>query len=349
VKNPKINDNLLKPLRIGDIVEGKIIGRERSALFLDLGAFGTGIIYGGEFLEAKEQLKDKKIGDKLLGKINDLGNEQGYIELSISEASKEVAWKELLETKEKGGTLTIKVKAVNKGGLLTEIFRIPAFLPVSQLSPAHYPKVEAGDRQKILKELQKFINEELEVKILDVDPKKEKLILSERAKFLEDIQDIIKVGDRIEGEITAVVEFGAFIKFEREEREIEGLIHISELDWQLIEDPSEIVKVGQRVKARIIEIKNGKVFLSIKALKKDPWKDIEKKYKKEDAVEGKVTKINPFGAFVQIEPKIQGLVHISQFKNKLEMEEKLKTEGKYKFQIISILPGKHQISLKLIE
>jgi len=349
VKNPKIENNLLKPPKIGDIVEGEIIGREKSAIFLNLGAFGTGIIYGKEFLEAKEQLKDKKIGDKVLGKIIDLGNEQGYVELSTSEADKEVAWKKLLERKEKDETLSIKVKGANKGGLLTEIFRIPAFLPVSQLSPAHYPKVEEGDSQKILKELQKFINQELKVKIIDIDPKEEKIILSERAKFLEDIENVIEVGEKVKGEITAVVDFGAFIKFEKKERKIEGLIHISELDWQLIEDPAKVVKVGQTVEAKIIEIKNGKVFLSLKTLKKDPWQEIEKKYQKGDVIPGTVVKINPFGAFVQIEPKIQGLIHISQFKNKVEMEEKLEIGKKYKFQILSIFPAKHQISLQLID
>jgi len=349
VKNSKIDNDLLKPLRIGDIVEGEIIGREKSAIFLNLGAFGTGIIYGKEFLEAKEQLKDKQIGDKILGKIIDLRNEQGYVELSIREAGKEVAWKNLLEIKEKDESLSIEVKGANKGGLLTEVFKIPAFLPVSQLSPAHYPKVETGDTQKILKELQKFINQELEVKIIDIDPKEEKIILSERAKFLEDIKDVIQVDDKVKGEITAVVDFGAFIKFRKDKREIEGLIHISELDWKLIEDPAEVVKIGQTVEAKIIEIKNGKVFLSLKALKKNPWQEIEKKYQKGDEVSGKVVKINPFGAFVQIEPKIQGLIHISQFKNKKEMEEKLEVGKEYKFQILSILPAKHQISLVLTD
>jgi len=220
---------------------------------------------------------------------------------------------------------------------------------VSQLSPAHYPKLESSDSLKILKELQKFINQELKVKIIDIDPRKEKLILSERAKFLEDIKEILKVGDAVKGEITAVLDFGAFIKFRKQGREIEGLIHISELDWQLVEDPSEIVKVGQIVKVRIIEIKNGKVSLSLKAFKKDPWENIEQKYKKGDIIKGKVVKLNSFGAFVQIEPKIQGLIHISQFENRTKMEEELKIEEKYKFQIISIIPAKRQVSLKLVE
>jgi small subunit ribosomal protein S1 len=348
-------NNLLKPPQIGKIIEGKIIGRARSAIFLDLGAFGTGIIYGKEFQEAKEGLKNLKIGDTVFAKIIDLENEEGYIELSLSQASNELTWEKLRQKKEKGEIIIVKILGANKGGLLAEVSGLSAFLPVSQLLTEHYPRVEKGDTTKILKELQKFVSKEMEVKIFDLDQKQEKLILSEKAKEDEKIKEILKkykVGDIVEGEITGITDFGVFMKFGKQE--MEGLIHISELDWQLIEDPSDIVKIEEKVKAKIISISEDRVSLSLKALKKDPWLNIEKKYKKGDTIEGKVTKFNPYGAFVQILPagrqgllKIQGLCHISEFGTKSKMEESLKIGKKYNFQILSIDSTEHRMSLKL--
>jgi len=347
-------NNLLKPLKLGEVIEGKIINKGKASVFLDLRNRGTGIIYGKEFYEAKDKLKDLKIGDSVSAKIISLENEEGYIELSLTKAGKELAWKQLLEKKEQNETLQVKISGANKGGLLTEISGISAFIPVSQLSSANYPKVEDGDNQKILRALQKFIDKEMEVKILDFDPREEKLILSEKAKEDKKIKEILKnykVGDVVEGEITGVVNFGAFIKFPLtpENENLEGLIHISELDWQLIEDPSQVVKVGQKVKAKIIDISNNKISLSLKALKKNPWENIEKKYKKGDVIKGKVIKINPFGVFIQISPKIQGLSHISEFGSQKKMEETLKIGEKYDFQILSIEPAKQRMSLRMLK
>ena len=355
-------ENLLKPPKVGEIVEGKIIGKGKSAIFLDLGPFRTGIIYGKEFYEAKDKLKNLKIGDKVFAKIIDLENEEGYIELSLSQASNELTWEELKQKKEKGEIVLVKILGANRGGLVTEIKGLPAFLPVSQLLPEHYPRVEGGDTIKILKELQKFIGKELEVKILNLDQRTGEVILSEKARESEKIKEILKnykVGDIVEGEISGITDFGAFMRFGKNLAHqnfvkqnlggLEGLIHISELDWKIIEDPTEIVKVGEKVKAKIIDISGDKVSLSLKALKKDPWLSVEKKYKKGDIISGKVTKFNPFGAFVQITPKIQGLIHISEFGTKSKMEEVLKIGKKYNFQILEIRPEEHKMSLKLME
>ncbi|MFH1462380.1 MAG: S1 RNA-binding domain-containing protein [bacterium] len=343
-------NNLMRPAQIGKIIEGKIIGQGRAEIFLDLGPLGTGIIYGREFQEAKNQLKNLKTGDAVFSKIIDLDNEDGYIELSLSQASNELTWEKLQQKKEKGQTTTVKILGANKGGLLAEVLGVPAFLPVSQLLPENYPRVEGAETNKILKELQKFIGQEMELKIFDLDPRENKLILSERAKESEKLKEILKnykIGDLVDGEITGITNFGVFLKFGQEN--LEGLIHISELDWQLIEDPSEIVKVGEKVKAKIISIINNKISLSLKALKEDPWQDIAQKHKKGDTVEGKVTKFNPYGAFVQIVPKVQGLCHISEFGTQAKMEESLKINQTYKFQILSLEPKEHRMSLKLAE
>jgi len=343
-------NNSIKPAQVGKIVEGKIVGKARSAVFLDLGPMGTGIIYGKEFQEAKNEIKNLKMGDSLFVKIIDLENEQGYIELSLNQASDKLTWEKLKQQKEEDQKLIVKINGANKGGLLAEVFGIPAFLPVSQLLPEHYPRVEKGDSAKIVRELQKFVDQEMEVKIFDLDPKQGKLILSEKAKEDEKIKEILKsynVGDVVEGEITGITDFGVFMKFG--EQGLEGLIHISELDWQLIQNPSDIAQIGQKVRAKIISITDNKVSLSLKALKEDPWQDFEKENKKGDIIEGLVTKFNPYGAFVQINSKIQGLCHISEFGTKTKMEEILKIGEKYKFQILSIDSREHRMSLKVVE
>lgn len=362
--------NLPSPLKLEETVEGKIIGIGRSSVFINLGIQGTGIIYGKEFYEAKSELENLKKGDKVFAKIIDLENENGYIELSLSKANKEIIWEELRQKKENKETVKVKILGANKGGLLAEFKRVAAFLPASQLSLSHYSELQKGEQKDILRELQKFIGKEMEVKISELMPKQEKIILSEKAKELENIEKLLrnyKVGDIVEGKISKIVNFGAFLRFflsppakeknktedkdekeqKTQEQEIEGLIHISEFDWQLIENPNEILKSGQTVKAKIIKLNEGRVFLSLKALKKDPWEDIEKKYKKEDIVKGKVVKLNPFGALIQIPSKIQALCHISEFGTKKKMEEKLKIAKNYDFQILSIEPKEHKMLLKL--
>ncbi len=349
-------DNILvKPPKAGEIVEGKVVGKGKASLYLDLGTRGTGIIYGKEFYDAKDEIK--KLGDEdiVCAKIVDLENEEGYIELSLSQANKEMAWGKVRELRENDEAFPAKIVGANKGGLLAKVSGISAFLPASQLSPDNYPKVKDGDAQEILKSLQKLVGQELEVKIFDLDSREDKLILSEKTKENERTEEVLKnykVGDVVEGEITGVVDFGAFIKFPADKDEtnaIEGLIHISEIDWQLIEDPSEVIKTGQKTKAKIVDISNGKASLSLKALKKDPWEEIEKKYKKGDVVEGKVKKFNPFGAFVQITDKIQGLCHISEFGTQKKMEESLEIGNKYKFKVMSIDSKNHKMGLKLIK
>ncbi len=346
----KNQNDLPRPLRSDEIIKGKVIGTGRSSVYVDLGAFGTGVIYGREFYDSKEELKNIKIGDNIFTKILDLENEEGFVELSLRQAGKELNWTELSKKKEKGEVITVKILGANKGGLLAEIQGIRGFLPVSQLSFENYPRVKEGEISKILEELQKFIGKNMEVKVFDINPKEEKLILSEKAALSSKIKEILKkykVEDVVDGEITGIVDFGAFIKFGKET--LEGLIHISELDWQLIDNPSEIVKVGQKVKAKIINISDDRVFLSLKALKKDPWENIEKKHKKGDLVKGKVTKFNPFGAFVEISSKIQGLCHISEFSTKTKMEEILKVGEKYDFKIIQIDPKQHRMILTLVK
>jgi small subunit ribosomal protein S1 len=331
--------NNFKPIQLNKVVEGKIIGRAKSAVFLDLGILGTGIIFGKEFQDTRSELRNSKIGESIFAQIIETENEDGYVELSFKQAVNKLNWDKVRQIKEKDEIITVKISGANKGGLLTNVFGIPAFLPISQLSSFN----------KNFKELQGFIGKEIEVKIFNFDKKQNKLILSEKEVNnnlkIKNILENHKIEDIVEGEVSGITNFGVFIRFSG----IEGLIHISEMDWQIVENPLDIVKIGEKIKAKIISIENDKVFLSLKALKQNPWEDVEKKYKKGDIIKAKVVKLNSYGAFVQITPIIQGLCHVSKFSTKTKMEEVLEINKKYDFQILSINPKEYRINLKLIE
>ncbi|MEF8846929.1 MAG: S1 RNA-binding domain-containing protein [Candidatus Paceibacterota bacterium] len=338
-----------KPVKADQILEGEIIKVGKATIYVDLGAKGTGVIFGKEFFRAKQELKEVDIGDEIPVKVINPDSEEGFVELSLKEASQEITWDKIKDRKEEDESFEVKITGANKGGLLTNVSGISAFIPASQLAPDHYPDVEDGDKNRILQELQELVGENLKVKILNLDPEEEKLILSEKAtqenKIEEELENF-EVGDVVEGEITGIVDFGAFMRFEGEEQPIEGLIHISELDWQLVEDPSEIVEEGEDVEAKIIEINGDRVSLSLKALKDNPWEDVEDKFEKGEVVEGEVTKFDSFGAFVKLAPKIQGLCHVSCFGSKKKMHSTLELGETYPFEITLINPEEHKIILE---
>jgi ribosomal protein S1 len=245
----------LKPPKVGDIVEGKVISKKAFAIYLDLGIFGTGIIYGKEFKKAKKELKNLKIGDRVLAKIVDLDNEDGFIELSVAGATKEIALELLKKKKEEGEKIKVKISGANKGGLLAKVSGIDAFLPVSQLSPENYPYVEDGDPEKILEKLKKFVGKEMEVKILGILEKDAQVILSEKLAKEEKEIEKYKVGDIVEAEISGITDFGIFLKFGKN---LEGLVPLSE------SDPDLNLKIGDKVRAKIISIEGNKALLSLK-------------------------------------------------------------------------------------
>lgn len=344
---------------VGDVIEGKVIEVGTNAIYLDIEPFGTGIVLGREMKDGMGTGK-LKIGHKVTATITDLENEDGYIELSIREASYEKAWEDLESKKDTQEKVATKVLSANKGGLLVEINGISGFLPVSQLSSKNYPRVEDGDKNKILTLLKKLVGQELEVRILDADRETEKLIVSEKAAQKEKDREVIsglQIGDVVTGEVSGVVDFGAFVKFlapsadpasATEEDKLEGLVHISELAWQLIENPRDIVKVGQKVGVQIIGLENEKISLSMRALEKDPWSKLE--YKVGDVVKGTVHRINHFGAFVYLNKDIHGLAHVSEmgemFPGK-NINELIKAGSEYSWKILSIEPKEHRMGLVL--
>lgn len=342
----KIFNDSPNPPEVGDIVDGSVIGIDRSSVFIDLSPFGTGIIYGKEFLQASDVLRKVNIGDNIAAKVVDrTTNKDGYIELSLKEARQALIWSEADIAIANKSILDVLVKEANKGGLILEWKGIQGFLPASQLKAGHYPRVTDGDKDKILSELKKLVGTKLSVSIITADPKDGKLIFSEKdpeKKEKEKIVDKYTVGDEVEGEITGIVDFGIFIKIEEG---LEGLVHISEIEWGLVDDPRSLFKIGDKTRVKIIEIKDGKISLSIKALKENPWKGATGKYKKGDDVTGVVIKYNKHGALASIEEGVAGLVHVSEFENEEELRKTLELGKVYPFKITVFDPKEQKMTL----
>jgi len=343
----KIVNEAPNPPEEGDLVDGEVLGFEKARVYIDLSPFGTGIIYGREYLNARDVIKNASVGDTITAKVVDKENDEGYIELSLKEARQALIWGEAEELIKSKAKLEIPVKEANKGGLILDWQGIPGFMPASQLSEEHYPRIEDGDKDKILQELRKLVGEKLCVQIINVSPKEGKLIFSEKGITEEDKAEIVEkysVGDQIGGEVTGIVDFGVFVKIEEG---LEGLVHISELDWGLVEDPKKLLNVGDKVKAKIIEITNGKISLSIKSLKENPWKEAEKKYKKDNIVDGVIIKFNKHGALVSVEEGVAGLVHVSEFGTEEKLREALELGKTYKFKITLFEPKDQKMTLML--
>ncbi|MEO5635375.1 MAG: S1 RNA-binding domain-containing protein [Candidatus Paceibacterota bacterium] len=334
---------------VDSLVEGAVISVEKSSVYVDLAPFGTGIIYGREFINAKDIIKKISIGDVIKAKIVDVENEDGYVELSLKEAKQALTWNEAEKAIKDKTVLTLEIKDANKGGLILDWQGISGFLPASQLKADHYPRVLDSDKDKILKELKKLVGQQISVIIISTLPKEGKLIFSEKDNNPEEKKEILSkyhVGEDLDCIVAGLVDFGVFLKLEDG---LEGLVHISELDWGLVEDPRALYKVGDSVRAKVIEIKDGKVSLSIKALKESPWKEFEGKLKKGDIIKGVVIKYNKHGALVSIKEGVAGLVHNSTFASESKLREKLELGKNYNFQITLFEPKDQKMTLVYLE
>jgi len=344
-------ENLLKNssapvmLKPNDLVEGTVIGQEGSMLFVDLSPFRTGVIFGKEYNQARDVIKSLNPGDKITAKVLELETYHGYVELSLKEATADIVWREAEAAQRNKESFNLAVTEANKGGLVMEWRNVQGFLPASQLKMEHYPRIQDGDKDKIEDELKKLVGQKIKAVIIAVNQKEGKLIFSEKGTESEEIKETIskyKIGDIIEGKITGVVDFGVFIKIADN---LEGLAHISELNWSLVSNPSELFKVGQTVKAQIINIVDGKISLSLKALMPDPWREAKDKYKKDEIVKGVVIKHNKHGALISIEEGVAGLDHISEFKSEEEMKQRLELGKSYSFKITLFEPKDHRLIL----
>ncbi len=334
----------VKQLKSGDVVEGLITSVRKHEVWVDLGANGVGVVMRRE-IGAGQKLAE---GESVTTSVVDPELEEGYALLSMKRAAKDRGWDELIRVQEAGEIIDIIPYDANRGGLLVELEGIRGFLPVSQLAAGHYPRVSGADKDEILQKLNSLIDKPIRVRILDVSRKDNKLIFSEKEAIKDDMQERfakLKIGDSVEGVVTGVIDYGAFVNVDG----IEGLIHISEISWERVENPQDYVKTGQTVKAKIIAIDKDRLSLSLKQMSEDPWLHEVKSFKKNDVVEGKITRITPFGAFVQLSPAVEALVHVSEMSDddSVDPEKIFQLNEKKKFKVIDIDTDSRKIALSL--
>lgn len=333
----------------GDIIQGTILSVSKNEVLVDVNGITTGVVRGRELMDESGETAELKVGDVASATVLEMENEKGQMELSFRSAGHQKAWDELTRLYQTGEVIEVPITDANRGGLMARVGRIEGFLPVSQLAPEHYPRVEGGDKSRILELLQKFVGTNFRVKVLDVNEADGKLIVSEKAAWAKEQASVVSgynANDVIEGKVTGVVDFGAFVEFGPH---LEGLIHISELAWQRVDNPRDILKQGDVVKAMIIGIEGTKISLSLKRLSDDPWKKAVERYSIGQVVDGKVLKLNPFGAFVELDTEIHGLAHISELSKKAvhSAAEVLKEGETRPFKIISIDPNQHRLGLSI--
>jgi small subunit ribosomal protein S1 len=334
----------IQQLKTGDVIEGVVTTVRKNEVWIDLGANGVGVVMRREIGHG-QQIEE---GQQVVVSVVDPELDEGHALLSMRRAAKDRGWDELQKVFDKQEIIEISPYDANRGGLLVELEGIRGFLPVSQLAAGHYPRVSGADKDEILQKLNALTNKSLRVRILDISRKDNKLIFSEKEAVKDDMAqrfNKLKVGDVVEGVVTGVIDFGAFVNVDG----IEGLIHISEISWERVEDPRNYVKNGQTIEAKIIAIDKDRLSLSLKQMQEDPWLNEVKAFKKGDTVEGKVTRITPFGAFVQLSSAVEALVHVSEMSDDegADPEKIFQLNEKKKFKVLDIDTEGRKIALSL--
>ena len=334
----------VKKVVAGDTVSGVVLSVKKHEILIDLGAQGVGLVPRREASFAR----NLEVGQEVSASVIDPEMEDGTVLLSLRKAVKDKGWDEIQAKMDAAEIVEVTPFDANRGGLLVEYEGIRGFLPVSQLSAEHYPRVGSADKDEILQRLNSLVGKGIKVRILDANKKDNKLIFSEKeavkdglaARFAE-----LHVGDVIKGVVTGVVDFGVFVNVEG----IEGLIHISEISWERVNNPSDYVKVGDEIEAKIIAIDKERLSLSMKQLVADPWLSEVENLKKSSKVEGTVTRITPFGAFVQISPAVEALVHVSELGegNDVDPEKIFTLNERKSFKVLDIDREGRKISLSV--
>lgn len=333
---------------LGSLVEVEVIDVFGNKILVDINGIAIGMISGKECHDSDGTLTKVKAGDIISAYVIEGENEEGYYVLSLRKASQERTWRNFLKVYEKGETITVIIHEANKGGLLVIVDGIKGFIPVSQLAPLHYPRVDGANIAQILSRLQKLVGVEMQVKIINVDQIGGKLILSEKAAIedqrIEKLKNL-KIGDVIHGTISGIVKFGIFVAFEG----LEGLVHISEIEWGHVKDPINYGKIGNPVDVQVIGIEGDKISLSMKSLTPDPWQKAAEKYTVGKIVKGKIDRITQFGVFMKLADEISGLIHLSELSHESvkDPQKIVKTGQEIEAKVIAIDAEDHRIGLSL--
>jgi small subunit ribosomal protein S1 len=333
----------LRDFKDGDIVEGVVVKIDRDEVLLDIGYKSEGVIPAKE-LSIRHDVDPTQVvevGDKIEALVLQKEDKEGRLILSKKRAQYERAWGRIEEVMQSGSTIKGPVIEVVKGGLILDI-GLRGFLPASLV-----------DLRRV-RDLHPFVGQELEAKIIELDRNRNNVVLSRRA-FLEESQsegrkkflESLQKGERRRGTVSSIVNFGAFVDLGG----VDGLVHVSELSWKHVDHPGEVVTVGQEVDVEVLDVdlERERVSLSLKATQEDPWKEFERKYQAGEIIEGQVTKLVPFGAFVRVAPGIEGLVHISELSDQhVDTPESVLAVGQQvRVKVIEVDVARRRISLSM--
>jgi small subunit ribosomal protein S1 len=294
-----------KRIAHGDIIDGVVVRVDPDEVLVDVGSKSEGVISSRELGTREAGTPDLHAGDHIKVFVLQPENEDGNVVLSLRRARAESVWVKAQEQQATGEMIDAEVREQNKGGLIVNILGLRGFLPTSQVSRTHSSN------------LQELVGQRIGVKILEVNRKRNRLIVSQKAAFDEDrarqrgeLFDKLKIGDEIEGKVSGLTTYGAFVNLGA----ADGLIHISELSWDRVANVADVLQVGQDVRVKVIKLDpdTSRISLSLRQLGQDPWDHIEKRFPPGAIVEGEVTKIKKYGAFLQIGDGIEGLLHISE-------------------------------------
>ena len=330
----------VRSLEIGSILEGIVLSKKKQELYVDLSPYGTGRLYGVFYLQSKELAQKLKPGDRVGVKIVGLNDGYGNYEIILQEITDIDRWQKILELYRSNKILELEIKDANRGGWLVEVEGIHGFIPVSQLSPEYYPRVENNNKNLIYEHLKKFVGQKIKCRIVSVDPKQNKLVLSEKAAKDEIYQDILNrlmIGDILKVKVVGYSHFGLFVRF-NENPPMDGLIHISEIPEEKAGNFEEHFKIGDVLEAKLIQIKQDKASFSLRDLTPDPWISFVKNHKEKDIVSGILKEKNEIFGVVDIDG-VQGLV--------FENLDKLEIGQNYNFVIEKLKAKDKSLILKL--
>jgi small subunit ribosomal protein S1 len=355
IKSPQTMADLIQAmdykfhgLKVGGQIEGTITDISKRAVLVDIGAKTEGMVIGKGYEIAKDFIDELKIGEKISAIVLSPENDKGQIILSLKQAALDYKWNLFDQYLKTGEAVEVRGLEINKGGLIVRSMGIRGFVPASQLG------------RKFLGQPELLQNRLFKAKVIEVDREKNRLIFSEKqiseaatlAAQKEALKKV-KAGGVYQGKVSGIMPFGIFVQVEGKDTPtakknlfLEGLVHISEISWERVEDLNKIFKVGDKIKVKVLEIDkaSGRLNLSIKQLSKDPWLEVVKKYPLDKRVKAKVNRLVAFGAFVQLEPGVEGLIHIS----KIPADYNIKANQKVDVYIESLDQEKRRMSLGLV-
>jgi small subunit ribosomal protein S1 len=295
----------------GQRVKGKVISISKKAVIFDIGGKSEGIVTEKGYSDAKEFIEKLKVGQEVMVTVLVPEMREGTTILGLKDAMSDISWDDLVVARESGAEVPVLGKGVGPAGFLVDAMGVEGFIPMSQLG------------REISDNPQSLVGKYFKAKVMEIDKASNKLVLSEREvseagdiALTKKAMENIKEGEVYNGIVTTVASFGAFVKIEvpikKEKAYVEGLVHVSELSFSKVNSPADVISEGDKVKVRVLASRDGKLALSIRQAGRDPWSTVEEKYKTEAKVTGKVVRISDFGVFVELEPGIEGLIHITK-------------------------------------